>query len=549
MREPRRREIEEALRGRAEAIGEIPLHQLFEREPRRFDRMSIRWQGLLVDYSKNRIDEQAFELLLNLARAAEVEAWRERMFLGEVVNTSERRPALHVALRNRSDDPVRVGGRDVMPDVRAVLDRMRELSESVRNGDWKGFTGEPIRDVVNLGIGGSDLGPRMVTTALDTFRGDGPRVHFVSNVDGRALARVLEEVDPERTLFIVCSKSFGTQETLTNARTARRWLVEALGDERAVARHFVAVSTSRERVEDFGIDPEQMFEFWDWVGGRYSLWSAIGLSIAISIGMEGFDALLEGAHAMDVHFRDAPLDRNIPVVLALLGIWYADHLGAETHAVFPYSEDLRLLPAHLQQLDMESNGKSVRRDGRPVEGTTAPIVWGAPGTDGQHAFFQLLHQGTRLVPTDFLVPIEPPPGSPPEHHRILVAHALAQTEALARGRDAEETRERLEAEGLDAEAVEREVPHRVVAGNRPSNTILFDRLDPWHVGALVALYEHRVFVQGVVWEIDSFDQWGVELGKTLAESILGELSGKPRRHAHDPSTEGLLEAIRRHPLE
>ena len=478
-------------------------------------------------------------LLFDLARAARLEDWRARMFAGDRINVTENRAVLHVALRNRSNRPIVVDGRDVMADVNAVLAKMREFSEQVRSGAWRGYTGAAVTDVVNIGIGGSDLGPCMVCEALKPYQRPDLRPHFVSNVDGAQLHDTLAPLEPAHTLFVVASKTFTTQETMTNAASARAWLVERLGDEAAVAKHFVAVSTNAQAVATFGIRTENMFEFWDWVGGRYSLWSAIGLPIALAVGFARFEELLAGAHAMDEHFRTTPLERNMPVIMALLGIWYRDFLGACSHAVLPYSQHLHRLPAYLQQADMESNGKSVRRDGARVDYATGPIVWGEPGTNGQHAFYQLLHQGTELVPADFLAAAESltPLG---DHHDKLLANFFAQTEALAFGKTADQVRAELESEGLSGAALEALVPHKVFEGNRPTNSILFRRLDPATLGKLIALYEHKIFTQGVLWNINSFDQWGVELGKQLAKVILPQLADPDPVASHDSSTNGLI---------
>ncbi len=529
-----------ALAAHHRVVRGLHMRALFAQDPGRFERFSRRVEELLFDFSKHRITGETLELLLALAREADVEGWRARLFSGERVNLTEGRAAFHMALRNLSGRPMHVDGEDVMPRVRAVLRRMRAFVEAVRAGDWRGHTGRAITDVVNIGIGGSDLGPRMACEALRPYGRGGPRVRFVANVDGADLADTLADLDPETTLFVVASKTFSTQETLTNARSARAWLVERLGTEAAVARHFVAVSTHRERVAAFGIDPDNMFEFWDWVGGRYSMWSAIGLPIALRIGWEGFEALLAGAHAVDEHFRTAPLADNVPVLMALLGVWYRNLFGAATHAVLPYAERLRRLPAYLQQLEMESNGKRVDRAGRVVGWHTCPVVWGEPGTNGQHAFFQLLHQGTELVPCDFILPVE---GHEPElahHQRILVANCLAQAEALMRGRTEAEARAELEAEGLSGEALERLLPHKVFPGNRPSSLIVVPRLTPRTLGMIVALYEHKVFVQSVLWGTNAFDQWGVELGKRLAGAILAEAEAGQVAAGHDSSTSALI---------
>ncbi len=520
----------------------VHLRALFQDDSERVTRMTLREGGLRFDFSKHRATDETLAQLVGLAEERDVAGAIARMFAGERINVTEGRAVLHVALRNRSNRPIRVDGRNVVPMVSAALAKMRAFSDRLRAGEHKGHTGEAISDVVNLGIGGSDLGPRMVVEALAPFAKGGPRVHFVSNVDGADLARTLAPLDPARTLFIVASKSFTTQETLTNARSARAWLIERLKEDAAVAKHFVAVSSNADAVRSFGIDGANVFEMWDWVGGRYSLWSTIGLPIACAVGMDRFEELLGGAHRMDEHFRTSPLSENIPVVSALLGVWYAGFFGAASHAVLPYDHGLRLLPAWLQQLDMESNGKRVRADGEPVEGyTTGPIVWGGTGTDAQHSFFQLLHQGTRLVPVDFLAPIEShyPRG---DHHPKLLANMIAQAEALMRGRTEAEARAELGAAGLDEDGIDALAPHKVFEGNRPSTAILFPQLDPETLGALLAFYEHRVFVQGVIWGINSFDQWGVELGKQLAKQVLEELEGGSAGD-HDASTRGLIRAV------
>ncbi len=529
----------QALLSHQRAMAQTSLRTLFAEDPTRFERFSLRLDDLLLDYSKNLITEQTLSDLFTLARDAGLEDWRSRMFGGEAINFTEQRPVLHVALRNRSNRPIVVHGEDVMPAVNAVLEKMRGFTESVRSGHWKGYSGESITDVVNIGIGGSDLGPLMVCEALKHYGRADLRVHFVSNVDATHIAETLKPLRPETTLFIVASKTFSTQETLTNATTARQWLLEVAGDPAAVARHFVAISTHREEVARFGIDPENMFEFWDWVGGRYSLWSAIGLSIALYIGMERFEELLAGAHAMDEHFRTAPLEQNMPVILGLLGIWYANFFAAQTHAILPYDQYLQYFPQYFQQGDMESNGKGVDREGKAVEYTTGPVIWGTPGTNGQHAFYQLLHQGTRFIPADFIAPLAShnPLG---DHHRILLANCFAQTEALMKGKTAAEVRAELAAQGLSGEALEALVPHKVCPGNRPTNTLLVSRITPRTLGMLIALYEHKIFVQGVIWRINSFDQWGVELGKQLAKGILPELQGSDTVSGHDASTNGLI---------
>ena len=579
-----------------------PLHMrgLFERDPGRFERFSLRACGILLDYSRNRVTDETMRLLRALAAEAGVAERARAMFSGARINTTEDRAVLHALLRDSRETPVCEVDDAMRADVERGLEAMARFSGAVRSGEWRGHTGERITDVVNIGIGGSDLGPRMVCRALAPHAG-GPRVHFVSNVDGTHLISTLAELDPARTLFIVASKTFTTLETMANARAARRWLTGFLGEgavsggdaagggaasgERrippghgrpapnpgvgststnasweprvppghgrparkgggAVARHFVAVSANRAAAVEFGIDPGSVFEMWGWVGGRYSLWSAIGLPIAIAAGMERFRALLAGAHAMDLHFRDAPFERNMPVTLALLGVWYANFFGAETHAALAYDQRLDRFAAHLQQLDMESNGKRVTVDSAPVDHATGPIVWGEPGTDGQHAFFQLLHQGTRLVPADFIVAARCDHALP-DQHRLLVANCFAQAEALMRGRTAGEVRAELEAGGVPAPRIESLAPHKVFEGNRPSNTLLFERLDAFTLGALIALYEHKVFVQGAIWRVNSFDQWGVELGKELATAIASGLEDPGEARAHDASTAGLIAEYRR----
>ena len=532
-----------ALEAHKAEMAEVHMRDLFSDDAARFERFSLRLDGLLLDFSKNRITEKTMTLLTALAKAAEVEPWIARMFAGETINGTEDRAAFHVALRNRADGPMSTGGKDVMPQVREVLGRMRQLTERLREGSWHGETGKAIRNVVNIGIGGSDLGPAMVARALSPYCDPDLSLHFVSNVDGAEIAQLLERLDPETTLFIVASKTFTTQETMTNAHTARRWLVEKLGTETAVARHFVAVSTNEKEVRAFGIDAENMLVFWDWVGGRYSLWSAIGLPIALGIGMDRFEALLDGAHAMDCHFRSAPLARNLPVILALLGIWNVNFLGAESLAVIPYSQLLERLPAYLQQLEMESNGKRALRHGGLVNWDTCPVLWGAPGTNGQHAFFQLMHQGTRLVPTDFIA-VARSAYSLERHQSALIANCFAQSAALMRGKTEAEARDELLAGGMDAETAKRLSLHKTYPGNQPSNTILLEQLDPQNLGMLIALYEHKVFVQGILWGIFSFDQWGVELGKALAGGLLSMVENADSSPEGDASTQGLLRAYR-----
>ena len=528
-----------ALQAHAAAIGSVQLRDLFAQDPERFARFSLYLDDLLLDYSKNRINQETMQLLGDLARAADLESWRDKMFGGAKINFTENRAVLHIALRNRSDRPIPVDGADVMPGVNAVLDKMRRFSEQVRDGGWRGATGQTITDIVNIGIGGSDLGPLMVCEALKPYQRADLRPHFVSNVDGAHLHHTLAGLDPARTLFIVASKTFTTQETMTNAGSARAWLTAALGED-AVAKHFVAVSTNAKAVSGFGIDTANMFEFWDWVGGRYSLWSAIGLPIVLAVGFDRFAELLAGAHAMDEHFRTAPLERNLPVIMALLGVWYRNFLGAPTLALLPYDQHLSRFAAYFQQGDMESNGKFIRRDGQRVDYETGPVIWGEPGTNGQHAFYQLIHQGTQLIPCDFIAAAQSqtPLG---DHHAKLLANFFAQTEALAFGKTAAEARSELEQQGLTGEALDTLLPHKVFEGNRPTNSLLYRKLTPDRLGSLIALYEHKIFVQGIIWNINSYDQWGVELGKQLANKILPELADDAPVTTHDSSTNGLID--------
>jgi glucose-6-phosphate isomerase len=536
--------------GAAGALGRLSmfapafhLRELFEQDPGRARRFFLSvGEHLYVDYSKNLITDEAMAALFTLARETGLETLRDRMFAGEPINNTEGRAVLHVALRNRSDRPMHVAGRDVMPDVQRALEHIRTFSESVRSGTWTGYTGLRITDVVNIGIGGSDLGPAMAAQALTPYGQDGPRTHFVSNVDGNHLADTLRSLQPATTLFTIASKTFTTQETMANARSARDWFLGRAKDEAAVARHFVAISTNAQEVTKFGIARENMFVFWDWVGGRYSLWSSIGLPIALGAGYGHFEQILAGAHEMDEHFRTQPLEQNVPAILGLLGVWYASVLGAESHAVLPYEQHLQRLPAYLQQLEMESNGKRVDRDGRALDTPTAPVVWGEPGTNGQHAFFQLLHQGTRLISTDFLVGIESHDPLP-DHHRLLVANCIAQAEALMRGRTEAEAREELRAQGVPAADLDRLAPHKVFPGNRPSTMIVYRKLGPRTLGMLLAMYEHRVFTMGAIWNINSFDQWGVELGKQLAATIAKDLSASQPVAGHDASTNQLINLV------
>jgi glucose-6-phosphate isomerase len=532
----------EKLRRHFDNIKDVHMKDLFAQGPDRIAKFSTQFEDVLVDYSKNRITEETSNLLLELATETGVPEAIEAMFSGSRINETEDRAVLHVALRNRSNTPIKVDGKDVMPTVNAVLDKMKAFSEKLLSGQWKGYTSRPITDIVNIGIGGSDLGPVMVTEALRPYWGD-VQPHFVSNIDGTHLAETLKRLCPETTLFIIASKTFTTQETMRNAHSARDWFVEAAGGLDHVAKHFVAVSTNEQAVRDFGIDPANMFVFWDWVGGRFSLWSAIGLSIVCTIGFDNFQALLEGAHAMDNHFRQTPLENNIPVLLALIGIWYNNFFGAETEAILPYDQYLHRFAAYFQQGNMESNGKCVDRSGRPVSYQTGPIVWGEPGTNGQHAFYQLIHQGTKLIPCDFIAPAQT--HNPlADHHPILLSNFFAQTEALMKGKSEDEVVAELRAAGRTDDEIRKLLPFKVFEGNRPTNSILVKKITPRTLGSLIAMYEHKIFVQGVIWNIFSFDQWGVELGKQLAESILRELEGPGQVTTHDASTYGLINACK-----
>jgi glucose-6-phosphate isomerase len=534
-----------ALEAHYQQVAPLQMRDQFRQDPRRFEKFSLRFDEILLDFSKNRITDETFRLLCDLARQADLAGWAEKMFSGQKINTTEGRAVLHVALRNRSNRPIKVDGRDVMPEVNGVLAHMRRFTEAVRSGAWTGYTGKPITDVVNIGIGGSDLGPHMVTVALTPYAKPGLHVHFVSNVDGTHIVETIKALSPETTLFVIASKTFTTQETLTNAHTARDWFLKAARDAAHVAKHFVAVSTAEPEVRKFGINPDNMFGFWDWVGGRYSLWSAVGLPIALSIGMDRFEELLAGGHAMDEHFRTAPVEKNLPAVLALMGVWYNNFFGAQTEALLPYDQYMELFPTYFQQGDMESNGKRVTRDGQVCTWQTGPIIWGQPGTNGQHAFYQLIHQGTKLVPCDFLAPVETqnPVG---EHHAILLSNFFAQTEALMKGKTEDEVRAELKGSKLSPEELDRLVPQKTFPGNRPTNSIMFQKLTPRTLGMLIALYEHKIFTQGVIWDINSFDQWGVELGKQLAKAILPELKGPGQVASHDSSTNGLINYYKGH---
>lgn len=527
----------------------LKLRELFEADPERFNHFSLNLNTnhghILVDYSKNLVNKEVMQMLVDLAKSRGVETARDNMFSGSKINYTEDRAVLHVALRNRSNTPIKVDGKDVMPEVNRVLDKMKSFCQRVRSGDWKGYTGKSITDIINIGIGGSDLGPLMVTEALKPYSKGGPRVWFVSNIDGTHIAKTLANLSPETSLFIIASKTFTTQETITNAETAKEWFLGAAKDPSAVAKHFVALSTNTAKVKEFGIDPQNMFEFWDWVGGRYSLWSAIGLSIALHVGFDHFEQLLSGAHWMDQHFLKTPLEKNAPVLLALLGVWYINCYGCETHAMLPYDQYMHRFAAYFQQGDMESNGKYITKSGARVDHQTGPIVWGEPGTNGQHAFYQLIHQGTKMIPCDFLIPVQTQhPIRNGLHHKILLANFLAQTEALMKGKLPEEARKELQAAGKSPEDLEKLLPHKVFEGNRPTNSIVFTKLTPFILGALIAMYEHKIFVQGIMWDINSFDQWGVELGKQLAKKIEPELEGSAAVTSHDSSTNGLIGFIK-----
>ena len=529
-----------AWKALASHVPSIPaMRELFAKDPTRASTLSHRWNDLFLDYSKNRVTPETLKLLRQLLQEAKVEELRDRMFRGDKINSTENRSVLHIALRRPANQPLLVDGQDVMPEVEATRQHMKVFSEQVRSGSWKGYKGQPISDIVNIGIGGSDLGPVMVTEALKPFARRDLKMHFVSNIDSTQLVEVLRICQPSTTLFLVASKTFTTQETLTNAHSARSWFLKEASDEKHIAKHFVALSTNEAAVKKFGIDPANMFPFWDWVGGRYSLWSAIGLTIALSIGYDRFAELLEGAHAMDEHFLKTPVEQNLPMTLALLGIWYNNFHDAQTHAILPYDQYLHRFPAYFQQGDMESNGKGVDRTGKPVTWSTGPVIWGEPGTNGQHAFYQLIHQGTKLIPCDFLASVETfnPMGA---HHDILLANFFAQTEALMKGKTEAEARTELTQEGLKGEALKKLIPHKVFPGNRPTNSILVQRFDPKTLGSLIALYEHKIFVQGAIWNINSYDQMGVELGKELAKKIEPELSSPGAISTHDSSTNQLI---------
>ncbi|MTI19215.1 glucose-6-phosphate isomerase [Rhodobacteraceae bacterium RKSG542] len=530
--------IWEKLANHEKQLARTPLKSLFESDPERFSKFTRSLDDLLIDFSKNHITEETLDLLLELAAAADVEAKRDAMLAGQKINTTENRSVLHTALRNASDRPVLVDGNDVMPQVREVLQSMGTFANGIRSGELKGATGKAITDVINIGIGGSDLGPVMATLALAPYH-DGPKMHFVSNVDGAHIADTLKTLDPATTLVIVASKTFTTIETMTNAATARKWIAETLGED-AVGAHFAAVSTALDKVAAFGIGEERVFGFWDWVGGRYSIWSAIGLPLMIAIGPENFSRFLDGAHSMDEHFRTAPAGENLPILMGLIGVWHRNVKDYATRAVLPYDQRLSRLPAYLQQLDMESNGKQVTKEGRPVATATGPVVWGEPGTNGQHAFYQLIHQGTSVIPCEFLVGIHSHEPELKNHQNLLLANCFAQSEALLKGRSLSEVEDKMRADGANESEVVKLAPQKVFPGNRPSTTIIYKLLDPFTLGRIIALYEHRVFVEGTIWNINSFDQWGVELGKELATQLLPMVEGANTANSRDSSTAGLV---------
>ncbi|MEO9475250.1 MAG: glucose-6-phosphate isomerase [Cyclobacteriaceae bacterium] len=533
----------EKLKSHFAEQSKVEMKDQFESDPDRFDQFSTQFEDILFDYSKNRISKQTLNLLFSLADECGLQKAKESMFDGAKINRTEDRSVLHIALRNTTGSPIEVDGKNVMPDVNRVLDKMKVFTDKLHQGELKGYTGKPIEHIVNIGIGGSDLGPFMVTECLKPFAVEGIKSHFVSNVDGSHMHMTLKEVDPETTLFIIASKTFTTQETMTNAESAKRWFLSNAKDNSFVKKHFIAISTNKSAVEGFGIDPENMFEFWDWVGGRYSLWSAIGMPIACAVGFDNFKKLLEGAEAMDQHFLNTPNEQNVPTIMALLGIWYNNFFGAESQAILPYDQYMHAFAPYLQQGDMESNGKYVSRSGEKVTYQTGPIIWGEPGTNGQHAFYQLIHQGTKLIPCDFLAPANSQnPIS--DHHPKLLANFFAQTEALMMGKTSEEVVAEFEAQGLSKDEIEKLTAFKVFEGNRPTNSFLFKELNPRTLGSLIAMYEHKIFVQGVIWNVFSFDQWGVELGKQLAKQILPKLEDESKVSDHDSSTSGLINAYK-----
>lgn len=532
------------LQAHFNTMSSVQMKQLFDADPERFDKFSAQFNDILIDFSKNIINHETIDLLVSLAEECELKEAIQSKFNGQPINTTEGRAVLHTALRNKSDRPILVDGKDVMPDVRKALAKMKIFADKVTSGNWFGYSGKPIKSIVNIGIGGSDLGPVMVTEALTPYATHGIKTHFVSNVDGSHISEVLKKVNAEETLFMIASKTFTTQETMTNAHTARTWFLDQGASESDIAKHFVALSTNAHSVSEFGIDTANMFEFWDWVGGRYSLWSSIGLSIACTIGFDNFDELLSGAFEMDEHFKNEAFDQNIPVILALIGLWYGNFYGSESEAILPYDQYMHRFAAYFQQGNMESNGKSIGRDGKPVNYQTGPIVWGEPGTNGQHAFYQLIHQGTKLIPCDFMAPAQSH-NTLGDHHPKLLSNFFAQTEALMTGKSKVEVVKELEQQGKSKEEIEELAPFKVFEGNRPTNSILFEKLTPRVLGSLIAMYEHKIFVQGVIWNIYSFDQWGVELGKVLAKQILPELSGNEKVSSHDSSTNGLINTYKK----
>ena len=541
--------IWQSLNQHKKDIESISLREMFKSDPNRFNQFHIQFNDLLLDYSKHRISKETISLLVKLAKEADVEGWRNRMFEGEKINSTEHRAVLHTALRNQNISPIISDGEDVIPKVKNVLKKMRRFSEEVRSGQWKGFTGKAITSVINIGIGGSDLGPAMVCQALKAYGSKTITPYFVSNVDGADLSQALEKCNPETTLFIIASKTFTTQETMANAFSARDWFLKAAKDNQHIKKHFVALSTNQHAVSQFGIDTENMFEFWDWVGGRYSLWSAIGLSIALYIGMDGFEDLLKGGFEMDEHFKTAPIEQNIPMMMGLLGIWYINFFNFPTHAILAYDQGLSKLAPYLQQADMESNGKFINRDGEHIDFHTGPVIWGEVGTNGQHAFYQLLHQGTEIVPADFIMPIESQyalgkDGN--EHHKILLSNFIAQTQSLMLGKTYNEARAEIEKQGYEGEDIESFIPQKTFEGNRPTSSILFKKLTPKTLGQIIAMYEHKIFTQGIVWNINSFDQWGVEYGKQIAKQVLPKLSEKTPTDNFDSSTNGLINYIKKY---
>ena len=533
-----------ALIAHQNEMKKVEMKDLFEQDSKRFGKMSIQFDNILFDYSKNIITEETLEKLLKLTDDCKVKAAREAMFAGEKINETEDRAVMHTALRSFSDKPITIDGEDIMPEIRETRQKMKSFCKKIHSGEWKGYSGKKIKNIVNIGIGGSDLGPVMVTEALRSYWMDGIQAHFVSNVDGTQIVETLKNLNPEETLFTIASKTFTTQETMTNAHTARDWFLKSAKDEKQVAKHFVALSTNEEGVTNFGIDPENMFVFWDWVGGRYSLWSSIGLSIALTIGYDNFENLLKGAESTDKHFRTTDFKENIPVIMALVGIWYTNFFGSETEAILPYDQYMHRFPAYFQQGNMESNGKHTDRNGDDVTYSTGPVVWGEPGTNGQHAFYQLIHQGTHLIPCDFIAPAisHNPIG---KHHPILVSNFFAQTEALMNGKNADQVAEELKKAKMDKATMEKLIPFKVFTGNKPTNSFLLKEITPFSLGALTALYEHKIFVQGVIWNIFSFDQWGVELGKQLAQKVQPQLDNQDKITSHDGSTNGLINAYKK----